>query len=112
MFSILSACRRNAQVIEAEMAHNPSLFPRMRVRSEEGPSASASGPRRRLASRLIGAFIGLCQFGKKWSDMMPRMAPSPENCGQNGSENDSQNGCQNLGEGPLSARYLGLQQCA
>ena len=67
MFSILSALsRRNAEVIEAEMAHNPSLFPWARVRGEEGPSASASRPRRGLASRLIGTFIGLCQFGKEW----------------------------------------------
>jgi hypothetical protein len=40
MFSILSALsRRNAEVIEAEMAHNPPLFPCVRARGEEGPSA-------------------------------------------------------------------------
>ena len=83
------------------MADNPSLFPRVWGRDEEGPGAAAAGARRHPVSRLIGAFIGLCQFGKKWSDMMGRMGPSPKN--------GMQNGLQNLGERPLSPCHLGLQ---
>ena len=48
------------------MADNPSLFPRVWGRDEEGPGAAAAGARRHPVSRLIGAFIGLCQFGKEW----------------------------------------------
>lgn len=93
------------------MAHNPPLFPCVRARGEEGPSASASGPRRRPATRLIGAFTGLCQFGKKWSDMMRRMALSPRDCVQNG----LQNRLQNLGESALPPCHFklrwGSQRC-
>ena len=86
------------------MADNPSLFPCVRVRGEEGPSASASRPRRGLASRLIGTFIGLCQFGKKWSDMMRGMALPPRNSVQNRAPNR----LQNLGERALPPCHLGL----
>src|SRR5262249_1730364 len=113
MFSILSALsRRNAEVIEAEMAHNPSLFRRGAVRGEEGPSASASRPRRGLASRLIGAFIGLCQFGKKWSDMMRGMAQSSRNSVQNRPQNQGERALPPCHLGLHLVLPLGLQRCA
>jgi hypothetical protein len=95
--------RGNAEVIETEMAQNPSLCPAGAAGGGEAPDRAALASRRSPASRLIGTFAALCQFSKEWSDIMRRMAPFQHD------------GAPNFGES-LSRfryffRYLGLRRC-
>src|SRR5438067_1045550 len=100
MFSILPASGRgNAEVIETEMAQNSSFCAACAAGGEEAPFRAALGSRRSPVSRLIGAFAGLCQFSKEWSDIMRRMASF------------ERNGASHFGESASLYCYLGLRPC-
>src|SRR5262249_11722896 len=58
--------RGNAEVIETEMAQNPSLCPACAAGDGEAPDRAALASRHGPASRLIGTFAALCQFSKEW----------------------------------------------
>jgi len=60
------------------MAWEPP-FPRARRAGAQVPGEAALPSRRGPAWRLIGTFAALCQFSKKWSDMMRRMGRQRRN---------------------------------
>src|SRR5262249_2146220 len=95
--------RGNAEVIETEMAQNPSFCPACAAGDGETPDEAALTSRRSPASRLIGTFAVLCQFSKEWSDIMRRMALLQRNRGPGF--------CESASDSHNLVRYSGLRRC-
>src|SRR5262249_18835715 len=89
--------RGNAEVIETEMAQNPSFCPGCAAGEGGARARAAWASRHSPASRLIGTFAALCQFSKEGSDIMRRMAPP------------RRKGAPNFRESASRFRYLGLR---